>query len=137
MAALRSEAIKFLLPKPTIMNWYLAKIVYQIICDKGFHTPQFDEQLRLIYAEDDLHAFYKARLLGEHEDDRFLNNINKPVHWKFIDVSEIHKLDNLADGAEMYSRINEEPEPEIFINVVKRKATHLLEDCTYQTIKLN
>ena len=76
-------------------------------------------------------------MIGEHEDDRFLNNINKPVHWKFIDVSEIHKLDNLADGAEMYSRINEEPEPDRFITVVRRKANHLLEDCTYQTIKLN
>ena len=42
------------------MNWYLSKIVYQIICDQGLHRPQFDEQLRLIYAEDDLHAFQSA-----------------------------------------------------------------------------
>ena len=30
------------------MKWYLAKIVYRIICGEGNHTPQFDEQLRLI-----------------------------------------------------------------------------------------
>lgn len=56
------------------MNWYLSKLVYQIICDNGSHTPQFDEQLRLIHAEDDLHAFQKARLLGEREQDLFSIN---------------------------------------------------------------
>lgn len=116
------------------MNWYLSKLVYQIICDNGSHTPQFDEQLRLIQAEDDLHAFQKARLLGEREQDLFLNKLNKPVCWKFIDVSEIHKLNQFADGAEMYSRINEEWDADIFINVTKLKATHLLEECTRKTI---
>jgi len=49
------------------MNWYMAKLVYQFICGNGKHTPQFNEQLRLIVAEDALHAFYKARLIGERE----------------------------------------------------------------------
>ena len=46
-----------------------------------------------------MHAFQKARLMGESEEDNFLNNHQKPVHWKFIDVSELHPLDNLVDGA--------------------------------------
>src|ERR1051326_2143892 len=54
------------------MNWYLAKIVYRIVCGDGNHTPQFDEQLRLIQASDELHAFQKARRLGEREQDHFL-----------------------------------------------------------------
>ena len=36
------------------MKWYLAKIIYRIICGEGIHTPQFDEQLRLIHAEDEM-----------------------------------------------------------------------------------
>jgi hypothetical protein len=28
------------------MRWFVAKIVYQIICGNGNHMPQFDEQLR-------------------------------------------------------------------------------------------
>ena len=32
------------------MNWYLAKIVYRILCGEGEHTAQFDEQLRLVSA---------------------------------------------------------------------------------------
>ncbi len=51
------------------MNWYLTKIVYHIICGKGNHKPQFDEQLRLISAENNLHSFQKARLLGKKEED--------------------------------------------------------------------
>ena len=48
------------------MNWYLAKMVYRIICGDGNHTPQFDEQLRLIKAQDEFHAFQKiVKLIGE------------------------------------------------------------------------
>ena len=87
------------------MNWYLAKMVYRIVCGEGNHTPQFDEQLRLIHAEDELHAFQKARILGDREQDNFLNAAQNPVHWNFIDIVELHKLDTMIDGAEMYSRI--------------------------------
>ena len=119
------------------MYWYLSKIIYQIICDTGAHTPQFDEQLRLIYAEDDLHAFNKARLLGESEEDNFLNHRHKPVCWKFIDVSELHKLNNLADGVEIYSVIKEETDADFFIHTAKLRARHLYEACIEETIKLN
>lgn len=119
------------------MKWYLAKIVYRILCGDGNHAPQFDEQLRLIKAEDDLHAFQKARLIGEHEEDNFLNNIQKPVHWRFIDVSEIHALTDLADGAEMYSRIREEEDADIYIKLVHLRANHLFQNSVHQSIKLN
>lgn len=119
------------------MNWYLAKLVYRILCGDGNHTPQFDEQLRLVKADDDLHAFQKARLIGEREQDNFLNNICKPVHWRFIDVSEVHTLNDLADGAEMYSRIREEEDADIYIMLVHLRAKHLMESSMHQTIRLN
>jgi hypothetical protein len=107
------------------MKWYLAKLVYQIVCGDGAHTPQFDEQLRLIMAEDELHAFQKARSIGEREQDNFLNSYNKPVRWKFIDVPELHPMNALIDGAEMYSRIREEDNADIYIRVTQLKAAHL------------
>jgi len=116
------------------MKWYLVKIIYQIICKGEQHTPQFDHQLRMIHAEDDLHAFQKGRLLGEREEDNFLNKNNKPVLWKFIDVSEIHPINQMLDGAEMYSKINEEDDAAAFIHVTRLRAAHLLENCTEQTI---
>lgn len=119
------------------MNWYLTKLIYRIICGDGDHKPQFDEQLRLICAEDDLHAFQKARLLGEKEEDSFLNQVNKVVQWKFIDVSEIHKLDGLIDGAEMYSTITEEEDAETYIRITKNRAKHLFENTINQFVSLN
>jgi len=119
------------------MKWYLAKLVYRIVCGDGNHTPQFDEQLRLIKADDDLHAFQKARLIGEHEEDNFLNNIQKPVQWRFIDVSEIHALNDLSDGAEMYSRIKEEDDADIYVKLVHLRAAHLFESSMHQSIRLN
>jgi hypothetical protein len=34
------------------MKWYLAKFVYQVISGNGNHSPQFDEQMRLIRADE-------------------------------------------------------------------------------------
>lgn len=119
------------------MKWYMAKIVYQIICADGNHTPQFDEQLRLIHADSNLQAFHKARTIGKQEEDCFLNDVNKPVQWKFIDVAEIHLLDVLADGAEVYSKICEEDNEYNYITSVRLKAALLLENESLQSSAVN
>ncbi|MEO7961145.1 MAG: DUF4288 domain-containing protein [Ginsengibacter sp.] len=119
------------------MKWYLAKLVYRIICGDGAHTPQFDEQLRLLFAEDDFHAFQKARSTGHNEEDNFLNNIQKPVHWKFIDVSELHPISELVDGTELYSRICEENEAENYIRTTQLRAKHILENSMLKCLPLN
>lgn len=119
------------------MKWYLAKLVYRIICGDGNHTPQFDEQLRLLHAEDEFHAFQKARTLGHKEQDSFLNHINKPVLWKFIDVSDIQPVTQMTDGAEIYSRISEEDDADAYTKVTYLKAAHLLENFSQELIRLN
>jgi hypothetical protein len=111
------------------MKWYLAKLIYRIICGEGNHKPQFDEQLRLITAEDDLHAILKARTTGHREEDTFLNDSQKLVQWKFIDVCELHVLTEFIDGAEIYSSICEQEDPDHFINNTYRRAAYLLESC--------
>jgi hypothetical protein len=119
------------------MNWYLTKLIYQIICGDGDHTPQFDEQLRLIYAYDELQAFHKARQMGHKEQETFFNCKEKLVQWKFIDVCELNKLDKLIDGAEIYSRINEQEDADIYIKVTQLKAAHLLEQSCQQCFQNN
>ena len=106
------------------MYWYLAKINFRIICGAGNHTPQFDEQLRLVFAADSLEAFYKARLIGEKEGN---TECGPQVKWAFIDVSELHLLSELADGAELYSNVREEEEPDLYIRNTKKRASQLLE----------
>ena len=119
------------------MKWYLAKLVYRIICGDGNHTPQFDEQLRLVNAEDDLDAFQKARTTGHREEDSFLNNIKKPVHWKFIDISELHPLTELIDGAELYSRICEHEAADEYMKNTRQRARFILESSMQKCIPLN
>ena len=119
------------------MKWYIAKIVYQIICGDGHHTPQFDEQLRLIHAHNQLHAFHKARDMGKHEEDCFVNDVNKPVNWKFIDVSEILVIDDVTDGAEVYSKICEEDDAENYIRTIHLRASTLCENSSHELLALN
>src|SRR5205085_9777613 len=108
------------------MNWYMAKLVYQFICGNGKHTPQFNEQLRLIVAEDALHAFYKDRLIGERETLDIVNN-GLLIKWKFIDVTEILLVNKLSDGAELWSFMNEDTDAELYIRNTQQKASLLLE----------
>ncbi len=118
------------------MKWYLAKLVFRIICGEGNHAPQFDEQLRLVFAENEMHAFQKARLLGDAEEDNFLNNDKKPVHWKFIDVSELHPLNELIDGTEIYSCIKEEDNGDEYIKIINKRASYLHESCMEKTFEM-
>jgi hypothetical protein len=108
------------------MNWYLSKLVFRIICGDGTHTAQFDEQLRIIRAEDELHAFQKARSIGERECME--EHIVRRVQWKFIDVSEIHELSDFIDGAEIYSKIIEEDDSDLYIRSTQKRAKQLLQD---------
>jgi len=118
------------------MNWYLTKIVYQIICGDGDHTPQFDEQLRLISAPDEQEAFNKAQRIGLVEEESFLNQKNHLVKWKFIDVCELYKLSELIDGAEIYSRIQETEDAGRFIAMVRSKADYIMGDNVLRSLQL-
>ncbi len=114
------------------MNWYVSKLVFQVICGSGQHTPQFDEQIRLVHAEDALHAFHKARLLGEGDQLAQTEPNTANVQWKFIDVTELLPLRLNADGAEIYSVIKEETEAALYIRTVQRSAGQLLQQSLHQ-----
>lgn len=118
------------------MNWYLAKIVFRIICGDGDHTAQFDEQLRLVAAPNKENAFYKATSIGKQEEETFYNNKNQLVQWRFINVSDVYRLGSLIDGAEMYSRIEERDDPEAYIDMVNKKAGNILKDSTLEILEL-
>lgn len=107
------------------MNWYISKIVFKISAENTQHKPQFDEQLRLIAAESEEEAFFKARTIGLSEEDSFLNDRNNRVKWEFINVSEIVALETLEDGIEIYSHIHETEEAKSYIRSVHQKAIFL------------
>lgn len=119
------------------MNWYIATLIYRIVCADGNHTPQFDEQARIIQAEDKLEAFHKARLIGHQEEDNFFNNAEKPVQWQFIDILNLIEFDTHADGAEIFSRVHEIDHPELYLKKIKKYAAAILEDCLMEIPQAN
>jgi hypothetical protein len=113
------------------MKWFLVKLVYRIVCGEGAHTPQFDEQLRLVMADDESEAFAKATAIGKQEQESFFNQQQQMVQWQFVDVSELYQLNALVDGAEMYSRVNEVEDAEAYTSFVHHKA-----ECIRQRVPL-
>jgi hypothetical protein len=118
------------------MNWYLTKMIFRIVCGDGDHTPQFDEQLRLIQAGSREEAFHKAQLLGGKEEEMFFNNNQQLVQWQFISISELYQLQDFIDGAELYSKIEEKEDAQNYIHVVHRKAEQIMFGNTLATLNL-
>lgn len=107
------------------MNWFLAKMVFQIVCGDGNHQPQFDEQLRLIAAHDAKEAFAKAKQLGECEQDSVVNKNNELIKWKFINVSELYSLNENAHGAELYYKILEPHDVHEYVQMIHQQAQNI------------
>ena len=118
------------------MNWYLTKIVYRIICGDGHHTAQFDEQLRLIAAHNEEEALEKAIAIGKQEEEVFYNHRKQLVQWKFIDVAELHALNHLIDGAEVFSQIKETDDADAYANFIQHKAGQLRQKYLQQTLQI-
>ena len=119
------------------MNKYLTKIIFQIISGDGNHTAQFEEQLRFVYAESYINAIEKSRSIGISEEESFYNNSNELVQWKFIDTTEICQLTKLSDGTELYSRIIEYEDADIYAAIIRKKAATLLKENTEPVLHIS
>ncbi|MCU0419715.1 MAG: DUF4288 domain-containing protein [Cyclobacteriaceae bacterium] len=85
------------------MNWYIARFVYQIVLPNAAGAPQFDEQVRLVRADEAAWAWEKAHVLGRLGECTLENENNQSVQWKFVGVTNMYPLHDLADGAELFS----------------------------------
>lgn len=104
------------------MNWYLVKMVFQIVCGNGKHTAQFEEQLRLIHAADAIAAVEKATALGRQQEQPFLNHAQQTICWQLIAVTDVYPVTVELDGAEIFSRISEEEQPASFIYTMQLRS---------------
>ncbi|MEY4877147.1 MAG: hypothetical protein RJA07_2524 [Bacteroidota bacterium] len=104
------------------MNWYIAKLIFNIDVNYGNNTKQFDEQLRLVSAKTNTEAYYKAKLIGTNEELDFVNENNTHINWKFIDVAELILLNEIKDGMEVYSTTVETEKSNAYIYQTKLRA---------------
>ncbi len=107
------------------MKWYVSKIIFQIICGTGDHTPQFDEQWRLVTAANEAEALDKSKNIGKSEQQCFSNEQQQIVQWKFINVTELFRLTGMVDGAEIFSRIEECDHPDSYLELQHKRAAML------------
>lgn len=118
------------------MQWYLAKIIFRIICGHGDHTAQFDEQVRLVAAHNDDHALDKANEIGMHEATCFYNQQQQLVQWKFVAITELYKVNELIDGAELFSKIHEADDAENYMELAHRRASFVKQYNSNQHLQL-
>ncbi len=85
------------------MKWYVARFLYQIIPEGHSQTNQFDEQVRLVRADDPAWAWEKAHVLGRLGECRIINEKSVPLQWKFVSITNMYPLHELADGGELFS----------------------------------
>lgn len=111
----------------TEMKWYLVKLVYQVVSGDGTHTPQFDEQFRLIHADELDWARKKARVLGQIGAFNFINHRKEEVNWIFIDVIDICEIGEIEDGAQLYSTTEEPQDVSSYLSLIKAKAQRVFE----------
>lgn len=112
------------------MEWFLAKLVYRFYGIADNTTAYFDEQIRLIEAEDQLHAFHKAQQIGHQEQSQANITEESGIRWSFIDVTELYMLNRTMDGAEVLSQMHQSSDPGKYQKNVRLKAGYLLSDCT-------
>ncbi|MDP2386433.1 MAG: DUF4288 domain-containing protein [Bacteroidota bacterium] len=106
------------------MNWYISKLIFNILENNAESSSQFDEQLRMIQAVDKEEAFSIARVLGKNEEnDPLVSSGGKNrVIWKFIDVVELNEIKELKNGMEIHSRVHEAEESKEYIKFAQYKA---------------
>lgn len=107
------------------MSWYIAQIVFRVVCGDGIHCPQFDEQQRLIRGRNDDEAFKKAQAIGRREADSFYNQNKKLVQWQYVAVASLTRLGDLKDGAELCSRIHEVDDADAYLSFVADKSNDI------------
>ena len=107
------------------MHWYISRLVFQITCGNGNHTPQFEEQFRLVQAADTQQAIGKAIAIGKQAQDTLLPDVINLVRWEFVNVSELFQLTEWIDGATLYSHVNEVTDAASYIDMVNENAAYL------------
>jgi hypothetical protein len=87
------------------MKTFTARIIYKIECE-GIRTEQYEEQWRLIYADDELAALEHAREAAAAEESSFPDRHGRIVNWKLLAVKDLQET-SLHNGALLFSTIKE------------------------------
>ncbi len=102
------------------MAWYISKIVFRIVIDEK-PTSQFDEQIRLVEAENMEEAFAKAQQIGLREQETFLSVNQQECKWTYLGTTHLNPLNALQDGVQFFSLTNDAEEADSYANFVMER----------------
>jgi hypothetical protein len=103
------------------MNWYLTKIVFELVGLQTATKSQFEEQLRIVTATNVKEAVHKITVLVQKEEEACVG-LHKQLRWKLVAVTAIFPLHEMIDGAELFSTTVETEYAASFIDTAQRRA---------------
>lgn len=93
------------LSKYNNMNSFTAQILYRIECE-GLFTDQYEEQWRLVYADNIENALKEARKAGESEETTFVDRQGRTICWRMLAVKDLQPVE-LKNGGLLFSVVRE------------------------------
>jgi len=87
------------------MKSFTAQIIYRIECE-GLPTDQYEEQWRLIYADDEEHGLLAARETGKNEESTFVDRHGRTISWRMLAVKDLQPVE-LTNGGLLFSTVRE------------------------------
>lgn len=87
------------------MEVFTAQIIYRIKSGSS-NTEQYEEQWRLVYAEDEYEALEAAREIGKEEEATFVDRHGRTVCWELVAVKDLQQV-HLKQGAILFSTVKE------------------------------
>jgi hypothetical protein len=87
------------------MKTFTAQIIYKIECE-GIGSEQYEEQWRLILAEDEDAALKEARRVAADDAASFVDRHGRRVAWKLLAVKDLNEVD-LHNGTLLFSVVKE------------------------------
>lgn len=87
------------------MKTFVAQVIYRIECE-GLPTDQYEEQWRLIYADNENNALDQARKISKDAEATIIDRHGRTICWRLLAVKDLQsvKLDN---GSTLFSMIKE------------------------------
>lgn len=87
------------------MKTYVAQIIFSIKCTE-VKSEQYEEQWRIVFAEDEREALKEAKKIGVAEESTFIDRHGRPITWVMVAVKDLQQVD-ISHGTQLFSMIKE------------------------------
>lgn len=87
------------------MQSYVAHVIFRIQCASP-GLEQYDEQWRLIFADDEREALNKAIVVAKEEEATFVDRHGRTVSWQLVAVKDLQPME-MKQGSLLFSNVKE------------------------------